>query len=156
METLPHLLNTEEDDGLFFPEEEKLLNNLAMGECSSPSCAALYLVHSHLLAEVSAPDKPALCCFPIHLHDKRSSHLQDVIVVTNLPGTRQLLPVAVVVKFVVAGKRNEDPKPCTQRVKDLGGSVNPNLGEKTQNTVNKAQAVTDLSLCSCITSLFML
>lgn len=115
-----------------FPWGRRAAQHLATSECPTPASAALYLFHSHLLAEVSAPDNPALCCFSIHLHDKESSHLQDVIMVKNLPGTAQLLPVAVVVKFVVAGKRNEDPKPCTQRVKDLGGSINPNLGEKKQ------------------------
>lgn len=147
-----------------FPWGGGAAQHLAMGECFSPSCAALYLVHSRLLAELSAPDKPALCCLPIHLHDKKTSHLQDVIVATNLPGTRPLLPVAVVVKFVVTGKRNEDAKACAQRVKDLGGSINPNLGEKTQiqpiytkwthGGTTARFGCDSLSLCSCITLLF--
>lgn len=105
--------------------------HLALGECSSPSCAALYLFYSHLLSEVSAADKPALCGFPIHLHGREGQPPAGCYHCHKKSRTTcELLPVAVVVKFVVTCKRNEHPKSCTQGVKDLGGSIDPNLAKK--------------------------
>lgn len=85
--------------------------------------------------------------------------MQDVIIVRNLQGTRQLLPVAVVVKFVVTGKCNEDPKACTQWVEDLGSSIDPNLEQKSKHNEHQ-HGVTSVEikawLSRCITLLFSL
>jgi len=45
---------------------------------------------------------------------------------------REDLPVTVIVEFVIAGEGYEDAKTCSERVEDLSGGIDPDLGRKPQ------------------------
>lgn len=49
-----------------------------------------------------------------------------------------VLPIAVVVKFIVAGKGNKHTKTSSKRVENLSGSFNPNLQQDTMHIDNTA------------------
>lgn len=52
--------------------------------------------------------------------------------------------VAVVMKWVVAGKGKENPKARTQREEDLSGRVDPHLEHNTRDTLEVVETKTSI------------